>query len=431
MREQRGVQDVIIPYKPRPQLVEYHQRKQRWAIIVAHRRFGKTVGCINDLEKAALECTKREPRYAYVAPTFSQAKDVAWSYLKYYGLSVPGTKVNESELFITFPNSARIRLYGSDNYDRMRGIYLDGVVMDEYGDQDPRAWSEVIRPALSDRKGWGTFIGTPRGRNHFADLVEKHKKDPDWFYRLFKASETGLIDEAELSDARAHMSAEQYEAEYECSFSGSIIGAYYSRELDTIESRGQVTNVPWEPRSAVWVVWDLGIGDDTAIWFVQIVGGEIHVIDYLENNGVGLAWYVSELKNRPYTYAGHIFPHDIEVKELGTGVSRLLTLQSLEVPAKHTYHIISPMSVDEGINAVRMILPRCWFDVDRTRMGLEALRNYKRKWDEKRKVFMNTPFHDWASHAADSFRYFAIGFDLIVGSTSWSKKINYKPKGVV
>lgn len=416
--------EVVIPYAPRDVFLPFHNRPQRWGVIVAHRRAGKTVACINELIKRAVTCTKRDPRFAYVAPYYAQAKDVAWNYLKRFALVIPGATANEAELRVDFANGGRVRLYGADNYDRMRGIYLDGVINDEYGDQDPRAWKEVIRPALSDRQGWGVFIGTPKGQNHFAELWDDAVKD-GWFTTMLKASQTEILPEEELADARRQLTPEQYNQEYECSFHGSVIGAYYAREFDYLDANDRLRPVAWEPSVAVHTAWDLGVGDSTAVWFVQCVGGEVRVVDFLENNSVGLPWYVNELKSRPYTYGTHILPHDVDVKELGTGLSRLETLRSLGV---FNTHVLPRQPVDDGINAARMLLPKVWFDKDKTALGLKALRNYRREWDDKRKVFNDRPLHDWSSHAADAFRYLAMGLPNVSGGTT--KPIQYRTKVV-
>jgi hypothetical protein len=411
---------VVIPYDPREQFQPLHDRTQRWAVAVCHRRAGKTVSCVNELIKGALTCTLPEPRFAYVAPFYAQAKDVAWSYVKRFTAGIPGVVVNESELRVDLPNGGRIRLYGADNYDRLRGTYFDGIVLDEYGDTDPRAWQEVIRPALSDRKGWAVFIGTPKGRNHFSDLWDQASRDKDWFTLLLKASETGLIAPDELADARKSMSEDQYAAEYECSFQAAVVGAYYGREMQAAESDKRIGRVPWEPRIQVHTAWDLGIGDSTAIWFAQFSGREVRLIDYIENSGVGLDWYVRALRERPYVYGEHILPHDAEVKELGTGVSRVETLQSLGL---HNTRIIPAQSVDDGINGVRVLLPTCWFDGVKCERGINALRNYRREYDEKLKAFKSRPLHDWSSHGADAFRYLALGQPQ--ATDAWSKPISY------
>jgi hypothetical protein len=222
-----------------------------------------------------------------------------------------------------------VRLYGADNPDALRGLYLDGVVLDEYADMDPRVWSEVIRPALADRQGWAVFIGTPKGRNAFFELWRRAQAEPDWFALMLKASETGLIPQKELDLAARDLTGDQYAQEFECSFEAAIIGAYYGVLMRQAEADGRIAGVPYDPAARVWTAWDLGIRDATAIWFAQVVGREIHLIDYYEASGVDLGHYVREVAGRPYTYAGHIVPHDARAKELGTGKSRLEVMEAL------------------------------------------------------------------------------------------------------
>jgi len=398
--------EIVIPYAPRGQFRSFHDRAERWSCIVAHRRAGKTVACVNELIKAALTCEKPDGRFAYLAPYHAQAKDIAWDYLVRYSAPIPGLSVNISELRIDYPNGARVRLYGAENAERMRGLYLDGVVIDEPADIDPRVWPEIIRPALSDRQGWAIWIGTPKGRNSFHEIWAKAQKEPDWFALMLKASETGLVDPGELAEARKDMTEDQYAQEFECSFDAAIMGAYYSKDLIRADADKRVGRVPYEPRLPVWTAWDLGIGDSTAIWFAQQSGQEVRLIDYYEASGVGLDHYVKTLREKPYSYADHILPHDAEVKELGTGRSRLETLRSLGL-SKVT--VIPAQSVEDGINAARLLIPRCWFDSEKCGRGLEALRQYRAEFDEKLKTLKNRPLHDWTSHAADAFRYLALG----------------------
>ena len=399
------VEHITIPYAPRDQFLPFHNRTQRYAAIVAHRRAGKTVACVNDLIKAALTCERDEPRFAYLAPYYTQAKDVAWNYIRRFSAGIPGMSFNESELRADYPNGGRIRLYGADNYDRMRGVYFDGIVLDEYADMDPRAWPEVIRPALADRKGWAVFIGTPRGLNDFHKVWRQAQNTPDWFALELKASVTGILDPEELAAARQVMTADQYEQEFECSFQAAVVGSYYAKEIVAAENDKRIGGIPHEPTVPVHTAWDLGIGDATAIWFAQQVGKEVRIIDYYESSGVGLDHYVAHLKSKRYVYGDHILPHDVEVKELGTGRSRLEVLNSLGLEAR----VIPAQSVEDGINAARMLLPRCWFDAAKCAQGLDALREYRAEFDEKNKVLKNRPLHNWASHGADAFRYLALG----------------------
>lgn len=398
--------EVLIPYWPRPAFEAFHERQERWACIVAHRRAGKTVAAINDLFRSAMRCTRPEPRFAYVAPFTSQAKDVAWSYLRQYTAPMPGAEASVSELRVDLPNGGRIRLYGADNYNRLRGIYLDGVVLDEFADMDPRAWSEVIRPALADRQGWAAFIGTPKGRNAFFELYERAAASPDWFALRLRASETGLVADQELEALKAELSADEYAREMETSFDAAIAGAYYAAALTAAEGEGRIARVVHDPALEVHAAFDLGIADSTAIWLAQFVGREIRLIDYIENSGVALDWYARALRERPYLYAPLILPHDAMARELGTGLSRVEILQGLGFSVR----IAPRIGVADGIEAVRRLLPRAWIDGGRCEAGLRALRDYREKSDPKRRIALG-PLHDWTSHAADALRYLMTAYE--------------------
>lgn len=398
---------VVIPYVPRPLFAAFHSRKQRFSCEVVHRRGGKTVSRVNELIKGALTESLSRPRFAYVAPFLKQAKAVAWDYVKHYcqPLVPLGATFNEAELRADLPNGGQVRLYGADNPDAMRGVYLDGVVLDEYGMMDPAIWP-VIRPALSDRLGWADFIGTPNGHNDFYDTLKRAQANPDdWYWGVHKASETGLIAPEELAAAKRSMTQDQYDQEYECSFDAAIQGAYYGKEMSEAEADKRVCRVPYDKSTDVVTAWDLGIGDSTAIWFCQMVGQEYHLIDYLEHSGVGLDWYVREIRNKPYVYADHIFPHDVEAKELGSGKSRKEILEGMSIKVT----VAPRLRVEDGINAVRMVLNRMWFDAEKCARGVEALKQYRTEYDEKKKVFKSTPMHDWTSHPSDAMRYLVTG----------------------
>jgi phage terminase large subunit len=401
---------IVIPYTPRALFRPYHQRTQRWACLVCHRRMGKTVAAINDKVRRAVRLTLHDGRFAYVAPQLNQAKDVAWNYLKRYTEPLLIEK-NEAELWVEIPNAAghrsRIRIYGADNPDRLRGGYLDGVTPDEYADMAPSVWGEIIRPMLADRRGWATFIGTLKGRNHLWKLYEDHKDDPEWFTMLAKASETGIIPAEELAALRADMTPEEYEQEFECNPDAAIRGAYFGKELATAQEAGRIGNVPWDDAVPVHTAWDLGVGDATAIWFFQIVGAEIHVIDHYEAHGHGLPHYAQVLASKPYKYGRHYLPHDARARDLGTGRTRVETFQKLTGAAPW---VLRPNNVMDGINAARMTLVRCWFDAVNCADGLEALRQYRADFDEKARTFKDAPRHDWTSHSADAFRYLAMAW---------------------
>lgn len=401
-----AVRRITIPYAPRRAFVPFHHRTERFACIVAHRRAGKTVAAVNELIKAALSCDKPNPRFAYLAPWFAQAKDVAWGYLKQYTAVIPGVSVNESELRVDLPNGGRVRLYGADNYDRLRGIYLDGVVLDEFADMDPRAWSEVIRPALADRQGWAAFIGTPKGQNAFYDVFQRSVTDADWFSLKLKASETGIVSPDELAALRAEMSEDEFAREMETSFEAAVEGAYWARLLLEAEEDKRITRVAVDPLLPVHAAWDLGIGDATAIWLAQFCGREIRLVDYIENNGVALEWYCKQLRDRGHSYAPLILPHDANARELGTGKSRAEMLEA----AGFQCRVLPALPVDDGIETVRRYLPRTWFDADKCKLGLSAIKQYRARKDEKRRLTMG-PLHDWTSHAADALRYLMMAYE--------------------
>lgn len=396
---------IELPYRPRPLQQLLHRRMKRFNVIVCHRRFGKSVLAVNHLIRAAVRTKEPRPRFAYIAPYYKQAKSVAWDYLKHFTRPIPGARQNESELRVDLPNGARLSLLGADNPDALRGIYLDGVVLDEFGQMAPRVFSEIVRPALADRKGFAIFIGTPKGRNGFHQLYERAKADRRWFTALYKASETNILSAEELADARETMTPEEYAQEFECSFQAAVAGAYYAAQLEQAEAEGRIGNVPHDPRLPVHTAWDLGIDDATAIWFCQQAGPEIRIIDYYESSGVGLDHYARVLQEKRWLYGDHLLPHDARVRELGSGRSRIETLAGLGIAARTS----RGLAVEDGINAVRLMLPRCWFDATRCARGIEALRQYRREFDEKLRSFRARPVHDWASHGADAFRYLAVG----------------------
>jgi hypothetical protein len=402
---------VELPYVARRQFIPYHTRRERFAFLLTHRRAGKTVATITDIILRA--CTKADGRYAYIAPYFIQAKDIAWLYLKRYAapLMPYGGKANESELSLELPNRAVIRLYGAENGERLRGIGLDGCVLDEYADFPPHLWGEVILPTLADRAGWSTFIGTAHGRmNDFYRKHQEAKDSPDWFYAVMKASETGLIPADELVLQRAQMTSDQFEQEYECSFAAAIKGAIYADELNAARTSGRIGAVPYVPSLPVHTFWDLGVGDSTAIGFAQQVGAQVHAIDYYEASGEGLQHYAKVLQDRGYVYGKHYAPHDIQVRELGAGGrSRFDTAAALGI----RFQMAPNASLEDGIHSARMLLPRMWFDETKCMRWLDCLANYR--WAENKALneLKSTPVHDFASHAADMTRYLAVSLEEV------------------
>ena len=412
------MRQIVIDYCPRPlqRAIHDQMRAHRFGVLVCHRRFGKTVLAVNDLIRGSLTCTRPRPRYGYLAPTYTQGKSTAFDYFKHYTEPIPGRVVNQSELRVDFPNQGQVRIYGADNPDSLRGLYFDGVVLDEFGLHQAKTYSEVVSATLVDRGGTALFCGTPNGKNQFYDVAQEAKArqasgDKDWFYAEYKASETGLLDAGYLAAARSMMTADEYAQEFECSFEAAVKGAVYGRDIQQVAEQGRITSIPIDPALPVDTDWDLGIGDAMAIWFSQSLRtGEVRLVDYYEASGEGFPHYIQMLRNKGYVYGKHWAPHDIQVRELSTGKSRLDVAVSLGLRFELTPRVQKTESgeVEEGIHAVRMLLPRCWFDGVRCKDGIEALKHYRRDYNQRLDEFKATPVHDWASHGADAFRGLAV-----------------------
>jgi hypothetical protein len=336
--------------------------------------------------------------------------------MQHYARDIPGVTVNQSELRVDYPNGGQVRIYGADNPDSLRGLYFDGVVLDEFGLHPAKTYSEVVSPTLVDRQGWALFVGTPNGKNQFYDMAQYARErsaaaDPEWFYAEYKASQTGLLASSELDRARSVMTRDEYAQEYECSFEAAVKGAIFAKELEEAREDGRVTGVPYDSALPVDTDWDLGIGDAMAIWFSQSTrGGEVRLIDYYEASGEGFPHYAQKLRAKPYRYGTHWAPHDISVRELGSGKSRRDVARDHGINFELTPRIDRSVrgEVEEGIHAARMLFSRCWFDAKRCKAGLEALQHYRRDYNQRLNEFKATPVHDWASHGADAFRGLAV-----------------------
>jgi hypothetical protein len=381
---------------------------KRWKFVVAHRRAGKTVALCNHTVRKALE-NKRvfpPPRYGYIGPSFAQAKDLVWGYYKHYTGVLPRVKVVEGDLQVILPNGAMINLYGgSAAYERMRGLYFDGVVADEYPLLNPSMLGSVIRPCLADYQGWAVISGTSNGDDHFHELKKRAEKEiTSWDMFSIPVSETDALDPDEVQEMRKDMTPDEFAREMMCSFDAPIEGSYYGDVLNDIETStpSQITGVPYDPNALVMTWWDLGIDDEMVIWFAQKCGKELHVIDYLANSGKGLEWYVGQIKSKPYQYGVHVLPHDIKARELGTGVSRKEVLDNM-LP---NVFVCPNHTVEDGISATRAAIRMMWFDKAKTEPGYTALRNYHKGPTGK-------PVHNWASHAADAIRVGCVSLNMI------------------
>lgn len=405
-------------YVPRKFFSPFHARRMRWAVLVAHRRAGKTVAAVNDLIEKATYNTRENPRYAYIAPFLKQAKQIAWQYLKNFAAPFH-PNINESELYVeltALPNKPRITIYGADNPDSFRGLYFDGVVLDEFGNMKGSIWKEVLLPALIDRRGWAVFMGTPNGPNHFRDQYYDAKKDPSWFHLTLKVTDTHVIDEDDLAEMRKIMDPEEYAQEMLCDFEASVRGAIYARQIEQMNAAGRVGNYPFQLGFPTDVIMDLGIHDDTTMGFAQsrpdgILLGHAHhdnlqpikhYIDYIKSYWAGTN---TEVRMGPPLRPGQIWlPHDAKAKSLQTGK----TIVDHFIKAHLHPKIVPSLDLLDGIAAARLTFPMVYFNEAETEDLVLALKSYHRKYDEDLKRFIDEPVHDWSSHYADMFRYMAI-----------------------
>jgi hypothetical protein len=410
-----AVEPIEIPYLPREQQQEVHDlvSTHRFGVVVAHRRWGKSVCFANELIKRALTTDRDDYRAAYLSPTYSMSKQVIWDELRRYCASLPMElyKFNDSELRLDLANGSRIRLFGADNPDRLRGQYFDTVVADEMDMVKLATFTEVIRPAISDRKGSFYAIGTFQSTNGALGQLYDIAEQDGWFRRIYSADSSGALDADELADAAKVMSREEYAREYECVRISAVKNSILGRLVDEADEADRITSVPYDPSIPVTTAWDLGVGDATSIWFMQQVGrGEVRLIDYYEASGEGLPHYAQVLKDKGYSYGEHLAPHDIRVRELGTGKSRLEVAAGFGI----NFRVLPRVSqntrseIDERIEASRMLLPRCYFDQKKTAVGVEALRSWHRDTTGNGEL-KHQPVHDWSSHAADAFGYLAMG----------------------
>jgi phage terminase large subunit len=438
------VPEIILPnnWEPRPyqqNLWNYLINGGKRAVAIWHRRAGKDDLCLHWTACAAM---KRPGNYWHLLPQANQARKAIWDAVNPHTgirrifeafpeqlLSRDGG-YRENEMQLRFANGSTWQLVGSDNFQSLIGSPPVGLTFSEWALCDPAAWA-YLSPILRENDGWAVFITTPRGRNHAFDFYQEGTNNPDWFAELLPADKTGVFSTEALDQERAELvrvyGADQgksiFESEYMVSFQAGLIGAYYGTEMEQAERDKRITNVPHDPRVPVWTSWDLGMADASSIWCLQLVGKEIRAIDYIEQSGVGMDWYARELQKRNFTFAGHLLPHDANVRELGTGKSRVEILRSLGISAR----VVPAQSVADGINATRMLIPSMWFDKTKCKRGIECLQRYRRSWDDKRKIYNDRPFHDEFSHGADSLRTFAMSNVR----NPVKRQINYSNKGIV
>jgi hypothetical protein len=398
---------------------------------------------------------KENGRYFYLSPYLAQSKSIAWDYLVRYSQPVLA-KSNQSELWVELINGSRIRLFGADNENALRGNYCDGIVLDEYADIRPSVWGQIIRPLLADRNGlgghktWAVFIGTPKGHNAFYDVYHNATKDQSWYVKVLRASQTELLEKSELEDAAKMMTQDQYLQEFECDFESSIVGAYYGKEMRQLTDQGRITDIEYDPMFPLFTSWDLGYSDDTTIWTWQVVHGEIRFLDYHSSNGQSIPFYTAYIAQQEIKYGAkykfHYLPHDARAKTLASGGKSIIEQLSAKIKLE-CLKIVPNLSLQDGIQATRMMLLRSWFDPS-CEDGIECLRQYERSYNEDKKVFSDKPLHNWASHGADAARMAAIAWKeeaklpskddsikgLFVGKTDVTLKqlwdtVEVKPRG--
>lgn len=424
--------EITIPYNYK---VRSYQRKA-WLYFqrpidglrgacVWHRRAGKDLMSIN---LVALKHTQRVGMYWHLLPTYKQGRAIVWNgftrdgrrFLDHFPEQIVRDR-NKTEMRVTFTNGSMYQVVGTDDVNNLVGTNPIGCIFSEYSLQDPAAWN-YIRPILAENGGWALFIYTARGKNHGYDMMQMAQKNPDWFHEVLVAGDNGtkrddgspvLSDKMIQAERDAGMEEALIQQEFYCSFDAPLVGSYYGEQMARLDKLGRIMSVPWEPLLPVHTAWDLGIDDEMVIWFIQEGPEGPRVIDIVKRSGEGLIHMIKILKGQEdgheekaeFVYGRHFAPHDIQVRELTSGDSRLDTAKKHGV----RFTVVPNHEVTDGIEAVRQLLPLCYFDATKTDPGVQALKSYRKDYDEKNKTFRSTPLHDWSSHAADAFRYYAMG----------------------
>jgi len=407
--------EITLPYTPRPLQRRLHDlaRSHRFLVACCHRQFGKTLFAVNECLDAVLTSPHPRPTGAYTSPFRRQSKDISWQAFKQLCDVIPGTAYNETELRIDLPTGGRIFLAGTENLHALRGHTLDFLVVDEAAQVEESAWTEVLRPTLSSRKGRAVFISTPYGRNWFFDLWQAAERLPDWSRVMFKASDSNVLPPEELASARATMGEDLYQQEYECSWQAVTAASIYGKLIQQARADGRVGHVPHRPGVEVCTGWDFGFRDLTAVWFIQRVGLAYHVVDFLQAAGLSVADYAGMLRERKqqhgYSYNINLAPFDVASSSIQTGRS----IQDVALDYGLEFTPVKRGSVAAGISAVRQLLPQMWFDEAKCAEGLDALERYAYEWSQELQMFSMKPEHSRYSHAADALRTYAVGLPEI------------------
>ena len=418
---------ITLPngWKPRAYqrpLWDYLERGGKRAIGVWHRRAGKDDVM---LHRAAVAAFERPATYWHALPEYTQARKAIWNAVNAHtgrrriDEAFPHElreNTNDNEMFIRFKNGSTWQVIGSDRYNGLVGAGVAGVSFSEWALCNPSSWG-YIRPMMEENNGWAAFITTPRGRNHAHAMIEMARDNPRWFGEVLSIHQTGALSQEQLDESLAEYIAlygddlgrAQFDQEYLCSFNAAILGAFYTREMLAVRNEGRVDPALEAIAAPVHRAWDIGVRDDTTIWWFQVVGGQVSVLDCYSANGVGVDHYAEVIegrrKDRGWQDGTDFVPHDAKVKEWGTGRTRVETMQSLGLKPQ----VVPQAGLLDGINAARLTIARCVFH-DRCGEGISALEQYRREWDDDKKTFKAAPLHDWTSHYADSFRYLAIAW---------------------
>lgn len=422
-------------------MAAHDQFKKKRMVWIWHRRAGKDKTALNFTIK---EMFARVGIYYHLFPTLNQGRKIMWDGIDANGFRTRDhfpkeiiKSTNDQEMQVELTNGSVWQIIGTDKtLANIVGPNPVGCVFSEYALQNPTAW-ELIRPILRENGGWAIFDFTPRGKNHGWDLYQMARNNPAWDCQAPLTIEMTLRDSPKengkpvltlediAEERREGMPEELIQQEYYCSFEGHNVGTYYGPQLEQATSDNRITRIPWETTLDVHTAWDLGVGDATAIWFIQVHGREVRLIDYYENSGEGLEHYIKIIREKPYVYRTHWAPHDIEVKEFGTGKTRFEMALSLGIRFK----VLPKLGLDDGIASTRQLFPRCYFDREKCKAGLAALAQYHKEYDDKRKQFRDIPDHDWSTHGADAFRYLSMGLKhLTMATTSKLQvKTEYNP----
>ncbi len=417
---------ITIPYKPRSWAKELHDSKKRWIIMVLHRRAGKTTAVLNHLQRDCIRTPKSQ--YAYIAPTFKQAKRIAWEIAKEISKQIPGVEYNESELMVRYPNGSKLFLTGSDNVDSLRGLSLWGAAGDEWAQQNPALFTQVISKCLADHLGYFIFLGTPKGKDHFHKTYKNAQKNPnDWLVIFRNIDDSLKLEQGEtiqnLSKAleddlrlveQNEITKDEFNQEWYCSFEAAIKGAVYAEQIGEARKEKRIRTVPYDRALKVHTVWDLGVGAALGVGFYQHVGNEMRMIDYWEGQGnEGMSDGIKAVQNKKYIYGKHFAPHDIKAKEIATGKTRWDTAKKLGIE----FEVIPRVSVSDGIDKGKLMWSKLFIDEEKCSDFLDAIASYKTGYDDKKQMFSEQPIHDWTSHAADVHRYAAVCEDLMTNES--------------